>query len=463
MKIKIPNLNVFKVNKIKVHELDRRGRDNNLIRQVFSSLGLKVLSVILGFIMVPLVLSKLGSERYGVWSVLLSMVQWIALMDIGIGNGLRNKLSEALAKNETKEAQEYVSTAYITLLILGVGILIIGTPILLLVDLKELFNTHLLPNGELTSVVLIFFYSIVIFFVLSLINQVINALQRNALTSISSVLNTVLFLLSLWLLVPKANLLITSATYSFSLLFSISLVSIFFYHEYGYLKPTFGSFRRSKIDSILTLGLKFFVIQITGVILFSTDNIIITQLFGPDKIVTYNIPFIIFNNIGILINMLMMPIYSSYTEAYSKGDLSWIRTKIKLLMKLLPLLIIGMVGVVFFFDDIIELWLRKPMQIPFLLPTVMAVYSVLSVWNNIFGFVLGGIGKIRLGMYSTIVIGIINIPLSIYFGKYLDLGILGIVLSNVICLSISSILSPLQVYYFIFSKTKNQTWEKFLS
>lgn len=463
MKLNVSKLNIFKLNKIKLHELNAKSRDKNLIRQIVSSISLKVLSVVLGFISVPLVLAKLGQERYGIWSVLLSLAQWVALMDIGIGNGLRNKLSEALARNEQTEAKEYISTAYFTLLTLGLILIILGTPVLFLIDLRDFFNTGLISRPELRNVVIIFFYSIVIYFILSLINQVINALQKNALTSISSLLNSGLFVLALWLIIPKQNLLVTSALYSFGLLFSILLVSLLFYNEYDYLKPSWTSFRRAKINSILGLGLKFFIIQITGVILFSTDNMVITQLFGPDKIVIYNIPFIIFNNIGILINMMMMPIYSSYTEAYSKGELNWIRSKVVLLIKLLPLLILGMGIIVFFFSDIVEIWLRKPMDIPRLLPLAMAVYTVITVWNNIFSFVLGGIGKIRLGMYSTIFIGIINIPLSVLFAKYMGMGILGIVISNIICLSVSSIISPIQVYYFIFSNKQNKTWENLLS
>jgi Na+-driven multidrug efflux pump len=84
------------------------------------------------------------------------------------------------------------------------------------------------------------------------------------------------------------------------------------------------------------------------------------------------------------------------------------------------------------------------------------------VWNNIFGYVLGGIGKIKLGMYTSILVGILNIPLAIFFVKNLNMGLYGVILSNISCLLISSIVSPIQVYYFIFSKNKNIFWEKLL-
>lgn len=463
--MRIRSFNIFKANKLEIHELNNTSRDKNILRQVFSSFTFKILSVAIGLALVPILLSKLGTENYGVWAILLSLMQWVALMDIGIGNGLRNKLGEALAHNRTVDAREYVSTAYFSMVLFAVVLIVILLPVFFLFDWSVFFNSKSVSPTELRWTLVVFIYAIITYFVLSLINQVINALQRNALTSIAPIVANVLFIGSITLFLPKhnASLLLTSIAYAVSLLGAVLAITIFFFKEYSYLSPKLVFFKKDKIRSILSLGLKFFIIQITCVVIFSTDNVVITQLFGPKAVTAYSIPFMIFNNIGMLINLMMMPFYSSYTEAYSKNNLEWIRAKIVLLCKLMIPFVLGVLVVVFIFPYLLKIWIKDPIDIPKSLPLLMGLYTVITVWNNIFGYLMGAIGKINLGMYVTIITGVINIPLSIYLGRNCGLGLNGVIISNIICLGFNSIICPIQVYYFIFSKKQTPRWDKILS
>ena len=82
---------------------------------IVAMLGVKGLSMLISFLYVPLLLNSMDSENYGVWLTLTSLVSWVAIFDIGLGNGLRNKLAEALARNDELLGRKYVSTAYITI------------------------------------------------------------------------------------------------------------------------------------------------------------------------------------------------------------------------------------------------------------------------------------------------------------------------------------------------------------
>ena len=68
--------------------------------------------------MVPLTLDYVDNECYGVWLALSSMVVWISFFDIGINNGLRNKLTAALAHNDYNLGRKYVSTTYAILFLI---------------------------------------------------------------------------------------------------------------------------------------------------------------------------------------------------------------------------------------------------------------------------------------------------------------------------------------------------------
>ena len=66
-------------------------------KNVLSMLFIKGGSILVGLLLVPLTLEYVDSESYGIWLTLSSMVAWISFFDIGINNGLKNKLAESLA------------------------------------------------------------------------------------------------------------------------------------------------------------------------------------------------------------------------------------------------------------------------------------------------------------------------------------------------------------------------------
>lgn len=74
-------------------------RTKNYFRQVKGSALFKGLAVAAFLFAVPLMIRYLGQEQYGAWSTLLFIMSWVVFLDLGIGNGLRNKLAESLAKN----------------------------------------------------------------------------------------------------------------------------------------------------------------------------------------------------------------------------------------------------------------------------------------------------------------------------------------------------------------------------
>ena len=87
-------------------------------KNILASLLLKGCSMMVSFMLIPLTLGYLNTYEYGVWLVLSSFMQWIDFFDIGLGNGLRNKLSESLAKNDYEKGRIYVSTTFVSLFII---------------------------------------------------------------------------------------------------------------------------------------------------------------------------------------------------------------------------------------------------------------------------------------------------------------------------------------------------------
>ena len=157
--------------------------------------------------------------------------------------------------------------------------------------------------------------------------------------------------------------------------------------------------------------------------------------------------------------MIAAPLWSAYSDAYHRGDNAWIKGMLRKQLALFFLVILAVGIMIPMTKSIIAIWIGPDLEILMPLVVTMGIFVVVSTWNNIFGYILGGINKIRLGAYYTVLTAALNIPLSYFFAIKLDIGIAGIMLGTIASILISAIISPLQVYYFIYTKQSN----KFLS
>ena len=75
-------------------------RTRNYLHQIKGAFACRAVSMLASFLSLPLMISYLGQEQFGVWSTLITVMSWIVFFDLGIGNGLRNKVTQSLEKNE---------------------------------------------------------------------------------------------------------------------------------------------------------------------------------------------------------------------------------------------------------------------------------------------------------------------------------------------------------------------------
>jgi O-antigen/teichoic acid export membrane protein len=437
-------------------------RTQNISKHILLSFFFRASGILISLLLVPLSINYLGVENYGVWLTIASVISWLTFFDIGLGHGLRNKFAEAFANDDKQLAREYVSSAYFSMIIISTSIIIISIIINLFVDWSRVFNTQAQLKTDINILVPI----ILMFFSLQLIAKLITAIYFGAQKH--SVQNQILFigqlfsLLTVFLLLNStiSSLLYFGIALSFIPLFVLVIYNIIaFKGIFNRYKPEFSLFSLNRAREVLGIGSKFFVIQLSLLILFSTDNIIISQLFSPADVVPYEIARKYFSLLLHIFLIISTPYWSSFTEAYVKDDINWIKTAVIRLLKiwcLIPLLLIIMYLLSDYFYFI---WVGDNVRVPKIMSILMASFVLLSTFNAIFTQFLNGVGKIQLQMYSALFSIVINIPLSIYFAKYTSLGVSGVILATCISLLVYVVLRPIQ-YWKIINKTAVNIWNK---
>lgn len=469
-------------------------RTRNYISQIKGSVVFKGLAVAASFFTIPLMIRYLGQEIFGVWSTLLSIMSWVVFFDLGIGNGLRNKLAESLAKNQTLEAARFISSSYSLIGLISFILFAIMATATFFIPWQQVFNTQVVTETTLRYTVLIATFFICLNFWISLINQVLNAVQKTSLVVFGQLISNVMALAFVVILtegtlnklisqfyifyksnadegwkeiarsflsfpeISDASLLYLVTLYGLSLVISNVLLSFWFYRRHRELLPK-PSWDGSHCRPLLSLGLQFFTIQVAALVIFTTDKMLITQLFGPQSVTQYDVVFKLFSIITLVHSLITVPLWSSYTDAYHRQDFVWIKQILHKQLMIFGIVVLAVIALGLMAKPIIKLWIGADLEVSVPLVISIGVFILVSSWNNIFGFVLGGIGKIRLGSFYTIITAGLNIPVCYFFAIKLDLGVPGIVWGTVVSIFISAFISPLQVYYFIYIKNDN----KFLS
>ena len=427
-------------------------RTKNVKRNVIYSFLLKFLSVGLSFILLPLTVHYLTEVEYGVWVTLFTVMNWVNFLDMGLGLGLRNKLAEAVSKNNLNEIRTYLSTGIFAMIGIGSILLIIFIIVMQLANMQSIFNTKEISEQDLYISTLFTGIFVILAFTLSVINQVYYAYQKAAVTGAIQIVHNLVMLLVVYYLTlqPTHKLFYFVLSFGIAIILSrISFIVTFFYKNIDIL-PALKYIQLSSLKSICNLGIKFFIIQLTCIVIFSSSNILITQCLGPENVRSYDIVFKVFNFITMAHSLILAPLWNAYTDAYIKKDFKWLRNTIKKMIYLMFPIILCVLIIIWQIDFIINLWLRTKINIPQYLPICMGVYVIILCWDNIWAYFVNGVGQVTIQLYSKIVSVIIILPLSWYLMS--KMGSTGMCLALAIGLFIASIPIMLQVRYILNNK-----------
>ena len=156
----------------------------SLKRSIVLSVAMRPLGMIISLLYTPLLLSYLGQEEYGIWVTILSVINWINYFDIGIGNGYRNKLAEAITVGNDGAVAALTRTAYSLLTGIVALVFVFGCGFIVLFDVNSFFSTAI----AIKAVLIVSLAFVCVNFVAALCKPQLFALQKAELVSLMAVL-----------------------------------------------------------------------------------------------------------------------------------------------------------------------------------------------------------------------------------------------------------------------------------
>lgn len=432
------------------------------LKNIIFSLLFKGVGVIIGFYIFRIGLLMLGNESMGVWLTISSISSWITFFDFGIGNGIKNKITEAVAVNDFQTTKIIISTGYTISIIISLALSIIFIITSYMVNWNEVLNAKNLNRSILTYAILISLVSFAIRLSTDLILAVMTAMHKAyyaAMVSFISTLLSLIFLLVLKFLQQKNFLLFVVAMVVVPILPTVIGYFIFFSKNNKNIKPLISKCSTNYLQSFLKLGSAFFIIQLMYLIIFTTDNLIIANLFSPSDVTIYNTAYKYFSIISFVFAIIVTPFWPTITKANANNEMNVIKKVMKTLLQYWGISTLVVLVMIIIANYVYFVWTKDAVKVPMSLTIVMGIYIIVSSWNTIFATYINAVGKIKLQMYSSIIVGVLNIPLCYFFSKTLQFGVTGVILATVICLLAGSVWAPYQ-YKLLLSHKAKGIWNK---
>ena len=438
---------MYNFNQIKQYFQRGNERSVKAKKNVACMVVYKGISILAGLLLVPMTINYVDSENYGIWLTLSSMIAWMSFFDIGINNGLKNKLAEALATKNYELGRKYVSTTYAILTMIFVPLMLVLLLVVPFVPWESLLNLSPKFGTSLIAAICIIVVYFCLNFILSTINVVMMADQQPADASLRSLVQQLVSLAIIYVLtITTTGSLINLCL---ALCASPLLVVLFFNFtlfngKYRALSPSITQVDFHLVPDLMKLGVQFFIIQVAGVIQWQMANFLIMRYFGAVSVTEYNIAFKYFSIMAMAWGILNTPVWAAVTDAIAKDDYVWIKNVIEKFLKLWLLFVVGGVVMLLASPWVYDFWVGDKVTIAFTLSAALLLYNVLNMFSGIFIAVVNGSGQLKIQMYACLFSPILYLACFFLFTKVFDCGILSVIMAAIIANYNGLILAPMQ-------------------
>jgi len=418
-------MHIHCIDKIKILLTDGDARTKKLKSNIILSILLKGVSVVVTFLLVPATIDYVDSEVYGVWLTLAAVLLWFQILDIGLAPGLKNKLTEALAVEDFKRARALVSTAYLAIGMIFVPLSVVlyflvpAVPWSLLLNVDAAYEQSIVGTMRMLSVM------ICVQMVANVIVSVLAAYQRVAFSQSFLVIGNIFAYILIFLLskaVPASLPLLAIVLAGSPILVTI-IGSVILYHGFCRdVRPAWSYTDMSLAKELLSLGSKFFIINVQAVVVYQSTNLLISYVSSPEMVTAYNIAYKYLSLTILVYANVTISLWTSYTDAYAKGDRAWMvsmRRKMNRLLLMCVMLCFVFAAVA---QPVYSFWIGDKVEVPAMMTWSVAAYVASYCFMTLNGTFIISTGKVLIEVIVVSIGAVVYIPVALYaahyFGQY---------------------------------------------
>ena len=412
----------------------RHRRLLGVIQGVATGLGSRLVGMLVSFLSVPLTIGYLGSERYGVWLTIGSFMAWMQLTDFGLGNGLTNAVTTAAGRDRPDLVRMHLSNGFVLMTSIGAvtGLaMAIAWPFL---DWGSVFGvSDPATLAEIGPAVALAFVLFLASFPLSTGGKVYMAYQEGRIGTYWGMAGNVLSLLAL-LVVTHSNgglvSLVLAMTGVQTLVTLSSNLWIYLWHRPD-LRPGASHVRTAEMRSVCRVGGNFFLIQILSLLVFQTDNLVISHYLGAASVPEYSLTYTLFSYTALPQGLFFSYMWAAYNESIARRDIPWVSRAFHLNLVLGVAFTAAAVACLVLIARPFIGWWAGPAVVPsHALIGWMAAWSMVNSFSSPIACLLAAASHLRAQTVYAAMATALNLALSIYLVQ--SWGVVGVIAATVV-------------------------------
>jgi O-antigen/teichoic acid export membrane protein len=408
----------------------RKSRFGRIAQAVWSGAAARIISATLTLVSLPLAVRYLGAERYGVWATIVTTAVWINLLDLGIANTLTNHISRAYALDDKASAARYFTNALVltcTVSALAGVLCVVFCP---RINWGGVFNAgHSVPANELTHTVMVAALLTLAGVPCSLAGKLLAGYQELHVNNYAATAGAIAGVLGLALGVAlhvSMPVLFVMSVGCLSFAGFATLVWLVTWHK-PWLLPRPSLIEAGAIKELLSSGSSFFLIQVAAVVVFSSDNLVVSHYLGAAEVTPYSVTWRLAGLAAVLQSLIFPALWPAYSEAYAKRDYDWIRRTFAITLKGSLTLNLSCALLLAFLGRPLIRWWAGAAAVPARhLLFAMGLWALISGFMSVESCLLAALNRVREQAVLSILAAAINVILSIALVQRIgSVGVIG--------------------------------------
>lgn len=440
--------------------MNRKSRTEYSILNIMTGLGGYAINTILGLICRMVFTRTLSADYLGVNGLFTNILTMLSLAELGIGSAIVYALYKPLAENDEDAVASLVKFYGSCYKAIGIVVAVIG--IILIPFLNILITEQPAIKENLYVIYALYLFNTASTYFFSYRSSLITAAQQNYIVVGVNYLITIIqsIIQMIWLITTHEYIGYLIIASMGTMIYNISISYIakqkFPYIAKKNIRPLDQKEKKNLIRNVRALV----VWKLSGLLVNSTDNIIITYFNGLATVGLSSNYTLLSSTLNVLLNQLFNGITASVGNLNAKESVD---KKLEMFntINLANFWLFGWaaIGIFVLSTDIVHLMFGVGYILPISIPFIIALnFYMVGIQSAIWTFE-NTLGLFRQGRYLQIVTAVINLGCSIWLGK--KWGLFGILFATAIArLFTGTWYDPFKLYKYGFSRSVLSYYKK---
>lgn len=423
---------------------------NKTLINIFSNWSNLFISVVVAFIVSPILVNQLGNETYGIWVLIISLTSYFTILDFGVNGAIVRFISKYKALEEYNSANKVFSSSFAFFSI--IALIVVTACAVFAYFFKDIFEIKQFDQRYLYAVFFIVGVDLALNLIFSVFLGSLKAVGRFLEVNIIAITLNIIKNVIIVVLITNGYSLLAIAVLQLIVNSTKFLLQYFTIQKFAaFLHFKVTNINKDTLKQLYNYSIYAFVISIAMKIIFYTDSIVIGAILDVGQVTFYAIPTMLMQYLEQFIwavIAVLLPIISAQ-DALGKNEKN---SKMYMVGSKYAMLLCAPVFIVLYFagPSFIGLWMGKQYSEPSgqVLQILLVGYYFFLAQLVAHG-ILKGLSKHKILAILLSVEAVANLGLSLYLGEIW--GINGVALGTIIPLLVINVIA---VPYFTCKELK---------